>query len=140
MQKILESRCKPAEQKRTQWQARADEGATPEGLLDPAAWANVARHMHRFDRIEVVANDESWWAEYLVWDCDRLWAKVELVQVRRRAGADDVEVPGEYELKQRGVRKWGVIRKADNEVLQDGFQTKAEAQSHLDALLARVAA
>lgn len=142
---ILESRCKPAEQVRTHWHARASQGATPETLTEPSLWANVARHMHRYDRIEVVASDESWWAEYLIWDIDPenpTWAKVELVQVRHRPGSQEAEGPvaDGYDLKQRGVRKWSVIRKSDGQVMQDLFATRAEAAAYLETLVARMAA
>jgi hypothetical protein len=143
MQKINESRCRPAEQTRTVWHARAEPGMTPESLCDPAAWANVARHMKPFDRIEVAAHDGRWLAEYLVWDAAPLWVKAELMHVGVRPGEESepaVETNAEYDLALRGKHLWSVVRKADREVVKDGFRTKAEARGFADELSKKLAA
>lgn len=142
MQKINTARFALAEHARSIWQVTAEPGMTPESFLEPGVWANVAQQMKPFDTVTVLADDASWWAEYLVWDTDRLWAKVQLLRKVARTGAseDTPQRRDEYHVVYRGTRKYSVLRKSDNAVIKDGFSTKEDAQAHADALAEQLAA
>jgi hypothetical protein len=143
---INASRFRQADYLRNVWQATAEYGMAPADLLEPATWSNVAADLKPYDRIEVAADDGSWWAEYLVVASDKLWAKVVTLRaVELVAGAAAATAPSElaqYDVILRGVKKWSVVRKDGHSltVIRDGFAKKEEAEVHLDALLKAVSA
>lgn len=135
MQKINVTRFRPADYQRTVWFANAETGMIPEDLLDPAAWGLVAEQLQPFHRIEVIADCGEWWAEYLVVDATKVWAKVELLRKWARPDAALARDPqkAEYKVMNRGIKKWSVVRLGDNAVIRDGFPTREAAEEHLEA-------
>lgn len=132
--KIMISRFTSAEHVRNTWQVMAEPGMAPEDLLDPNAWGNVAEQLKPFDLIAAHADDSTWWAEYLVTDVGRLHARVHLLRKAdwgRAPASEAVTRQDEYDVKHRGIRKWSVLRKADNAVLRDGYATREEAEAYL---------
>lgn len=143
MQKINTARFRPAEYLRTVWYADAEQGMVPEDLLEPAAWANIAAQCKPLDIIQVGADDASWWAEYLVVDAHNLWLKVRLLRKEIVEATPNKARPGqqaEYTVKYRGVKKWSVVRKGDNAIIKDGFQTREDADEHLNSHVKAMAA
>lgn len=109
-----------------------------EAILRDDYWAHVSAKMKPGDRIEVLAEDGSYFAELLVQDAGRLYAKVAEL---RHVKLDAVEVKEGgmvvegYEVAWKGPQlKWCVLRGKDR--LKDGMD-KASAiqwmQSHAKA-------
>jgi hypothetical protein len=132
------TRFKGSEYERTVWVVTVEEGVTSDDLERPDFWAHVANRMRPFDRIEVRADDGSYFAELLVIAVDRNWAKVKglmFVQLNEEATG---YAPGsaDHIVKWRGPhRKWSVVRKSDNAVLKEECQTQAEATLWLNGHL-----
>ncbi len=63
----------------------------------------------RHDRVEVMPEDGSYYAELIVLSCDKLWAKMAVVQYVQLAEAETATDDG-YEVKWRGAKKHSVIR------------------------------
>ena len=134
-----------AEFMRQEWVAKVAHGIRPEQVLVPEYWAHHAFKLSPYAEIIVHAEDGSWYGRYLVTDCSRNWAKVKpiLGPVFLTTGdvalteASNREVDGEkdkYRIVHRGPHKWSVVRKADNAVMEQGFQQKDEALKKLDEL------
>lgn len=111
-----------------------------DALLDPGYWAHVAAKLAPWARIEVQAEDGSYFAELLVQDAGRLFAKV---AVLRHVELTAVEVTGMtsaagYAVKWRGPKlKWSVMRGGD--ALKDELPSKDEANNWLTGHLKAVA-
>jgi hypothetical protein len=130
-----------AEQKRAVWQAFAPPECCPEDLLRPESWAHVARKVEPFSRIEVLAEDGTWWAEYMILLVGPNWVKVALMRQHDfRAVAVQASDPETLEVNYIPARKWRVLRKSDGAVLREGLATKEEAnawkQEHLKTMAA----
>ena len=138
--KLVQRRIQQAEFARNIFDVTPDTGTSLDEMLDEAYWANVASMLNPKDRIEVLAEDNSFFAELLVLSTSKLAAKVvvlrsmEIGKVDRETVASDnsrcrVEWKG-------GNLKWCAIR--DNDIIRDGFATEAEAErwkkNHEDAL------
>lgn len=128
MTQLATNRIQPVEFMRTIWYVTPENGTPLEAVLDPKYWAHVSWQFKPRDRIEVDADDGSYFAELMVIDAGRLFAKVELL---RKHEFTSTEVEGEmslYEVKWAGRHaKWRVLRKADRVVLKDGFEDRQAA-------------
>ena len=128
-------RFKGAEYVRSIHHASPFDNTNPEDLLVPDYWAHVADRMKQYDRVEALANDGTWWAEYMVVACGRAYAQLVLLH---KFNLDPV-IPGRdnsalraYEVKHRGPHsQWSVIRLNDKEVVHEGSQTESAANTWL---------
>lgn len=133
----LEStRFKSAEYVRTIHHAAPFDGTVPEDLLKPDFWAHVADNFKQYDRVEALANDGTWWAEYIVVACGRAYAQLRIL---RKVDLDPVTINKAlqsalraYEVRHRGPHdQWSVIRLSDNAVVHEGEQTESGANTWL---------
>lgn len=107
--------------------------------LNPEFWAHVASKLRQHDTIRVIPEDGSYFAELLVVNADRTFAKVKLLRhIPLDQPAADAEAPlVAFEVKWNGPHdKHTVIRKSDGEKLKTGFVEKPAAQRWLDDHLA----
>lgn len=136
--KIIQERFKLAEFARVIYQAEPELGVTPEDMLSPEYWAHVAQQLQPGCRIEAIAEDNSWFAEFLVIRAERTWARVALLRKVVLGEGDTIEEieddeEGDVLIKWRGRHsKWSVVRKSDKEVLKEGMSQKQEAKAWLD--------
>lgn len=138
---ISEARVKLAEYERHFWTATAEFGLTPEDVLKPGYWAHMARKLTVRDRLEIWADDMSWFIECIVIEKGIGWVKlVELKGSRLMLSLPEqpetvLETPeGKYTVKWSGPHtKYRVTRINGPEklVLKDGFGKKAEADKWL---------
>jgi len=118
-----------AEYMRTVWHDVPAPGTPFESVLDPKYWQHVSGFLKPRDRIEVDAEDGSYFAELMVIDAGRLYAKVELMR-KHDFAAPGVEAATDspYEIKWAGRAKWRVLRKADRAPVRDGFNDRESAE------------
>lgn len=132
VEQLNPTRMKEAEFERQTYFAKAHENTHPEDLLDRAYWAHVATRLKPWDKVEVVANDGTWWAEFLVLEAGRTWAKVEMLRHKSLTASDvsasQATAMTPYEVVHRGTdSKWSVIRKSDRAVMHEGEETQGGA-------------
>ena len=125
------NRMQECEFKRTVWVVTAHENTEPEDLLNPEYWSHNAERLRPFAKIEARADDGSWYAEYLVLESSRRWARLHLL-CKHNLSTPDVSLSqakfGEYLVEFRGPeRQWSVVSKATKEVMREGEQTEAAA-------------
>lgn len=129
---ITSGRVKLAEFARNTWVAVAPHGETIENAKSSEWWANVASQFKLWDRIELRAEDGSWFAELVVLAASRLALDARVISYTEFdapavADARDAEsLPSILDVNYGGpVHKYRVIRKADSEVLAHGLSKKA---------------
>lgn len=131
------SRIQSQEFARNIWIIHPEVGTQPEDLLSPDYWSNITHQLHQKDRIEAWSEDLKWYAEYLVLDVGRNWAKVHLCD----ASVEELHafepqsaasiLPG-HTIEYAGlVAKWRVIRDKDKATVKDRCATNGEAISWL---------
>ena len=117
---------------RAVYQFAMDAGAAFEDALKPEFWAHVGRMLKPCDRIELVAEDFAWFAEVIVLEADRAWAKVaplRFVELAGKTPAAETLQP-DYEVKYMGPsKKHCVIRLSDKAVVQEGIALEADAEA-----------
>ena len=123
-------RMQNAEYLRRDWVCTAEEGTVVEDLLDPGYWSHVAGGLTMYDHIEVRIDSGEFLLELLVKSCGRNWAQVALLHQHDLTGkvVTGEAATDEFEAQFKGpLRKWCVIRKADNVALNEKMETKAQA-------------
>ena len=111
-----------------------------EDLTRPAFWAHVAKDLRRGDMIEVLAEDNSFYAEVLVRSARRTDATVSMLRFQKldKPVLEKSDTEG-YEIIFRGGRaKHTVMRNTD--IIKEGFGTYEEAELYLKNLLKAMAA
>ena len=114
-------------------------------LMKPEYWSLVAAKLHPAARIEVLSEDNAWFAELIVMSTGPNWAKVKLLRYvqldntvkqskvpepthNEEAPQTDPVVSSQFMVEYAGVKaKHRVVRKSDKAVLKDQFPTNAEA-------------
>jgi len=120
--------------------AEPEDGVTAKDMLEPSYWADVSNKLRALDRIEALAADGSWFAEFIVLNSGRLWAKVEMLRyIELKSNAEVSGGDPEFDVVWRNPHhKYGVMRRADKSLLKEDFQTKEEAarwlQEHLQSI------
>ncbi len=140
---IKESNFKPAEFTRIVYYAIVEASVRAADLKKPDYWAHVAQSLKQGDRIEVEAEDGSYFAELFVQDVGRTWVKV---AVLREIQLDNTakELPQElkeYDVTYKGkISKWCVVRLGDQSLVYEGGNMKQDAVNwlteHVKALAA----
>lgn len=130
-------------------------GTTINQVLDPKYWAHVAAQLRPRCRIEVLAEDNSYFAELLVVACDKTWASVavlryvDLVGKKEKTEKPPVSTEGKVTLDEfnteahyvdfvAGQSKGRVVNRDTKNVVKDGFPSKKDAakwmREHEEAL------
>lgn len=148
MSKLHASRFKSAELTRLIYSAVPEAGMPFEDLLKPECWAHVAQLLRPGYRVEVLAEDGSYFAELLVVSAGRLWAKVAVLRKVDLSAVDSEPANAANDAATSVMwsgphSKFRVMRQnagGGKDVLRDGFETREEATAwmadHLKALAA----
>lgn len=125
-------RHKLADYERNLWVVTPEAGTSLDEVLKPEYWAHCADKMRAFDKVEVRAEDESYYAELLVRSAGKNWA---VCSVLAQVDLDQkqVQVPEDaYTVGWGGPhQKHRVVRKSDNEVVFQGGETADAARAWL---------
>ena len=113
-------------------------GHTIEDLMIPEYWANEAKKVTLLDRIELRAEDLSFWAEAIVVAKSATSVKLFIIQHHKLSGENkkfNEEIKDKYEIKFRGLKGHSVVRKSDKSVISDEHGTISEAEQALEKYL-----
>ena len=131
MMHINQHRVKGAEYVRNIYSATPEFGTTYEDIQRPDYWKHITT-LRPGDRIEIVSEDSSWFAELFVLSNGKGWVKVFPLRHVMLSESEQVAGTATHALEWRGPkRKWSVERTSDKEVIKDGFATKEEANAWL---------
>jgi len=126
---------------RTHWAAVVDAADTLDIVTKPEYWIHVCRQLRRMDVIDILPENESYYAELLVLSTGTGYAKVMVLREVSLVEADEEKVESRTFVKWNGPHaRWAVIRKSDNFVLQDRIEEKAQAQAFADQYERKIAA
>jgi hypothetical protein len=129
---IQPQRCQLAEYGRQDWVVTVEEGTTLDQVLEPGFWSMVSVKFKAYDHIEVRSEDGAWFAQLIVLDCSRNWARVYKTAYHALTTKDvsisQTEQPKFYTKFKGPILKWCVIRTSDNEII---------SKEHINADVAR---
>lgn len=131
--KILQNRVKSAEYIRTVWAAQPESGTTLDEMLLPEYWANVAKTIKVGDRIDVTAEDGSWFAELYVRSAQPLALKVFVLRHTVFDAPRVKDAISPYDVRHRGGAGWSVVRLSDKAVLFEGGKDRTVAEDWIKA-------
>jgi hypothetical protein len=133
MTQLATDRIQLAQHMRNVWYVTPEHGTPIEALLEPQYWAHISAKLKPRDRIEVDAEDGSYFVELRVEDAGRLFAKV--VILRRcdfSAAAEPQGESAEYKIGWAGPHaKWRIVRTKDKGLVKDGLETRQAAEQYL---------
>lgn len=140
VEQLNPTRMTEAEYQRSIYVCTAHANTRPTDLLDPAYWAHVSAKLKPWDHLEVRANDATWYAEYIVLEAGRTWAKVHMLNhtslTSQDVAASQASALTPYLVVHRGEHsKWSVVRKVDHEVVHEGEATQGGAVDWLNERL-----
>jgi hypothetical protein len=128
--KLHASRCQLAEQTRNVYTAVVESGTNLNHIQEPSFWAHVSgpKNIRPMDRIEVMPEDGSYWAELLVLNAGPMFAKVHLMRHYEIGEVGTAAVSDAFAVAWKGpMRQHAVIRVKDNAIMQDKFNSKEAA-------------
>lgn len=140
MVSLQPNRVKGAEYHRNIWCVTPERGASLEDVLSAGYFSHVVAQFRPGDRLEVVPEGRAWYAELIVLGVSKLDAQFGVITVADLGRAPQpTELPPQeapatedYVIRWAGPKaKFRIQRRADKEVLQDGFDTEAEASRWL---------
>jgi hypothetical protein len=117
-------------------------GHSKDDLLKKTYWAHVARKLKRHSRIEVCADDFTFWGMLVVTDCEATWANVWPVlwveqdaETKAKKGPDWSAI---YTIDNAGSG-FRVIDKATGNVLKEGLSSRKVAMEEISELMKKMA-
>jgi hypothetical protein len=135
MRAVPSANCKQTEFVNTSWSITAPPKTTREDVLEDAFYSNVAAKLSPYDRILLTTEDGAFYMELLVTQVGRTWAKVRVLKELNLAEDDldqEVDMFEGFKVEWKGPqRKFSVLRKMDNQYMQDGFDRKEDAYAWL---------
>jgi hypothetical protein len=140
MQKILSNRLQLAEYKRNVFSANPEKGTSLEQMLDPVYWGHVAASLKRRDIIEVMPDDDAYFAELVVLGSTPAGVKVavlrfkDLVPVDAEGVEDEASGSAEFHYKWMGNTQKYVIFRKDGSVYKDKIPSKTALADELKAI------
>ncbi len=125
--------------RRTVWVAVAEAGTTIEDIQNPEYWSFHSQKLSPWDKIEVQWEDMTKYAEVMVLDCAKTWAKVYVLRedqiakgrLREETDVAVARILASHEVMHRGPRKWSVVRKSDREVIKEDIELRDDAEEWL---------
>lgn len=132
MTQLATDRIQFANHMRNVWYVTPEHGTPIEALFEPQFWAHVSAKMKPRDRIEVDAEDGSYFVELRVEDAGRLYAKVVLLRRVDLLPSEPAEQAADYKIMWAGPHaKWRIVRTKDKGLVKDGLETRQAAELYL---------
>jgi len=132
IRRLHPTRMKAAEYNRTVYQVVPEDGTAFDEVKEASFWTHVAGKLRIGDRLEVMPEDGTYFAELIVRATNRQGAQI---GVLRKVDLDPVvteSVLTDYTVDWRGPHhKFGVIRIRDKTIVEKGFDTKEQATAWL---------
>lgn len=139
-----------AEHRRNLWHVIVEPGVSPERALEPDFWVHLSSRLKEREKVEAVAADGTWYAEFIVdkvapgigvrmWRVvlsDRRVAEVDKPQPAPAAQPQDNGSEADYEVAFGGVHRWRVVRVSDKAIIHKGEPDEASARAWLANFLA----
>lgn len=130
--KLHPGRLSTLESVERQWHAELPAGTTPEDIMKPEYWAHLARTIRPMDTIKVFCEDGSWEGLYRVMFVSTAEIRISECWSKSHETIDMKAESESHEIKWISpTKKFGVIRKDDGSVIQDGFYPKEQAQAYM---------
>ena len=135
---IAPARFSLTEHKNQNWTLTVEAGTSVEDIMNPAFLANVAARLEDYDIINVRIDTGEWFAQFLVVEHDRAWAKlIKLTFVELVYEGEDPPLgihTGMFSVEFKGPHnKWCVIRQSDKVKIKEQCASKAEANAWLSS-------
>lgn len=131
--KISSNNFQLAEFGRNVIRVEVETGTKVEDLLEPNCWSNVANRLHRGDKVEVVTQDLSLYAEFIVQVAARTYARLALLKsYNLDKRGSEAPVDQEFYVRWSSPHtKFRIHRTLDKSVIRDGFESADEARAWL---------
>ena len=135
--KLTPDRFQISEFARTVFAVTVPSGTRFEEVLEESFWAHVSSKMRPRDRIEILTEDCTWFAELFITAASANWAKVSVlrfVELNETPVAPTIATEDGFSVRWGGPKnKFQVVRSSDKEIVVSGIETKPLAQDWITA-------
>lgn len=124
--RLMEGEMRTAEYDRAIYCVTAPPGTRPEDYLESEVYAHVVgRKLKQGDRLEITAEDRTWFAEVMIVTVSGQMVQAEILHKHSFAPLAGKEHDA-YEVMWAGpAAKWRVMRKSDRHVMIDKLESKS---------------
>lgn len=127
---LLPNQLVQAEMARNIWRVHLESAMRPEDFMKSEAYAHVAKMLGRGDRLEVLAQDSSWYGEFLVRSVEGPNVQIGVLKFEK-FGSTDLLAYEDYLVDWNPTARARVIRKSDNHIMVEGLPSKEAAEAWL---------
>lgn len=129
--RIFDGDLQEADYARPVYILKAKAGTTAEDYAQPETYAHVGGKLKPHTRLEILAEDNTWFATAIVLTVSPL-VRVEILS-KHSFETDAAAVHEGYNAKWAGQHaKWRVVRKSDQNVMVDKLESKSEAVAWIE--------
>lgn len=135
--RLNESRLQPGSYFSRPFQAMAIAGLTLSDVMEPSFWASVASRFKRYDTIQLMTDDQAFYAHLMVTDvAPRIGVQLAILSYVEIPKVDNElpQIEDNYQIMQQGG-KWSILRK-DGVYIRQGLDSKDEALFEMKAHIA----
>ncbi|MCG7985062.1 MAG: hypothetical protein JAY90_20220 [Candidatus Thiodiazotropha lotti] len=112
------------------------QGITPDDLMNPVLYQNVASRITQYNEIRVIAEDGSYMARLLVMFVRGTDVKTQILECYKFSDTDYVsDQEAEYFVEVRGSKGWCVIKRSDGTRVIENISDRATAERELNDYL-----
>ena len=127
MQKLIPTGLQLQQYLTNVWAVRPKHGEQLKDILKPEYWANVASLLKEGDLISLYWEDNSLFVELIVTARAKMAATVKLIREVKLNETVKAETTEEYSVVWKQAKRFCIIRTSDNEIVEEGIASKAEA-------------
>lgn len=115
-----------------QWDVLLEPNTSLEEALKPEFWSNVAHKCTKDNILWVRTQDDAWEGIFRVKAVEEKALKV-VPLLYKNMSEETMAEPQSllYEVRFRGPKKWGIMRKSDHEMVLENIDTKKQAVEEL---------
>lgn len=116
-----------------QFNANVSGNMTQNDLENPDLWVNIANKMEIGSEVRCLADDMSFVASGICTYAYGSTVKLKIINFTKLDLVKNVEddTNSDYEVKNRGPKKWAIVQKSTGDVIKDMIPTQLEAMKEL---------
>lgn len=126
--------------KRNEWHLTLQEAQTMDDVSNPRLWSDILGKQARGDTVEAFKPDTSEYAKFVVVEVGTSFIRLGKIEGFTPVAVTIADASPLQTKWNVGKRAHDVVRKADNQVMAGGFQTKDQAVAWIDDHMKKMAA
>jgi hypothetical protein len=130
LHQLMPARFKQADQVRNLWRATMESGRDYKSVFEPTFFAHNAKFLKAGDVIELINDEQTYFARLYVRDAGNNWARVVEIDYKQLDDVEEVATVDGFHIEFKGPHlKFCVYRQRDKAQLSTGHASRVDAQT-----------